>query len=64
MIILTVADDLSTHRASDAYTRTDCDSPVVGKSLVPSSRDTGALWRLRDDLVVVLVGDWSLQMVG
>ena len=64
MTTLTDADDRITHWVSGAYIRTDYNSRVVEQSLVPSSRDTGALWRFRDDLVVVLVGDWSLQMVG
>ena len=57
MITLKVADGLSAHKASDAYTRTNYDSAVVGESVVPSSRDTRALWRFHNDLVVVLVGD-------
>ena len=64
MTTLTDADDRITHRVFDAYIRTDYNTRVVEQSVVPSSRDTRALWRFRDDLVVVLVGDWSLQMVG
>ena len=52
------------HRVFDAYIQTDRNSRVVGESVVPSPRDTRALWRFRNDLVVVLVGDRSLQMVG